>query len=130
MAAGIGQRRSTITSFRASQPTLDLARETASAASDQNVVDAGPLGYDLLRDAQELLALVAALEQPPQRLRRVLEARAFGIVPLIEQDAVDKQSHRRSPNAYGFLASSEKAPPPKATNASEPPTIAMFFMKC
>lgn len=26
-------------------------------------------------------------------------ARAFGIVPLIEPDAVDKQSHRRSPNA-------------------------------
>ena len=36
-----------------------------SAASDQNVVDAGPLGYDLLGDAQQLLALVAAFEQPP-----------------------------------------------------------------
>ena len=32
---------------------------------------------------------------------------AVRIVPLIEQDAIDKQSHWRSPNAYGFLASSE-----------------------
>jgi hypothetical protein len=33
---------------------------------------AGPV--DLVRDAQELLALVATFEQPPQRLRRVLQA--------------------------------------------------------
>src|SRR5271165_4528415 len=31
-------------------------------------------GYDLFRDAQELLALVATFEQPPQRRRRVLQA--------------------------------------------------------
>ena len=32
-------------------------------------------GYDLLRDAKDLLALVAAFELPPQRLRRVLQAK-------------------------------------------------------
>ena len=31
-------------------------------------------GRDLVRDAQELLALVATFEQPPQRRRRVLQA--------------------------------------------------------
>jgi hypothetical protein len=30
---------------------------------------------ELVRDAQQLLALIAALEEPPERLRRVLQAR-------------------------------------------------------
>ena len=51
------------------------SRETASAASDWSVVDAGPIrAYDLLGDAQKLLALVATLKQPPQCRRRVLQA--------------------------------------------------------
>jgi hypothetical protein len=44
----IGPRRSTITLFPASQRTLVLACETASAASDQSVVDAGPIAGGLL----------------------------------------------------------------------------------
>src|SRR5271165_7488858 len=57
-------RRLTITSFRASQRTRGPERRRRRPH----------WGDDLLRDAQELLALVATFEQPPQRRRRVLQA--------------------------------------------------------
>ena len=42
----------------------------------------------------------------------------------------DAESRPPDVQPLGILASSEYAPAPNATNASDPPTIAMFFMKC
>jgi hypothetical protein len=50
-------------------------REEASAASPERGVDASPVCWgELLGDKKQLLAFVAALEQPPERGWRVLEA--------------------------------------------------------
>ena len=62
---------------------------------------------DLLRDAQELLELVAALAQPPQCLRRVLQA-MLHVDFALEHSRLHPTGKRtdrlRSPPAYGSLA--------------------------
>ncbi len=58
----------------AAEGLAPLHTRLASAASDHGHVATTPFRYDLLRDAQELLALVAPFEQPPQRRRSVLQA--------------------------------------------------------
>jgi hypothetical protein len=60
------------------KPT-NMGKARSPSAARTRAFDAGALGYDLLRDAQELLALVATFEQTPQRRRR----RSLGQSPSV-----------------------------------------------